>query len=247
MTDKVGLGERQTHLVVWISCVAFSLVPLTDTSYGQDDTLVGTTICNIKSGSKPVLTLLWVLISFDIPLVLSVALMVLMYMRMQIKYWNQTSLNSEKRKSAIQTLKWYPCCMCLCWFPNIIASVLVNSELTSFSNSVLIVNITLSIGCSYGICLAVVFFSHSVESRRKWKKLIFGFSDDGDDFSIADDIEEYEAENDMHDNNEADNRRHDSSNLGQSTKAIYHGASISIRSDGDCNILKSLLDSTSDT
>ena len=201
--NKLLLYEHQMHAICWSITVMLELLPLSTNSYGSDDEVNEELMCYIKGPSY--YASLWICICFTTPLVVCIFFMICCCVRLS-SYYSTSSSNSsntptDRIKSVVSVLKYYPIIMIVCWLPNAVLCSTANLLVTNYSPFTLdSINVTIGIGSLYGFFLTILFFSNSKEARERWYYLIFRYHGHHDTVFI--DHQELESHEDSFRQNE---------------------------------------------
>jgi hypothetical protein len=179
MSGYPFLSLKQMHAICWGMNLLMELLPLTTQAhYGEDDNRDGNTVCYIANGDNKQASRAWEMVTFSLPLIVSMSILFFCNIRICLKYRDQDTrvLNKFPTINSVVGMLWmYPVCMILTWFPHLVISVLFNFGIDlpplAVDPGLLI---TFGWGSLYGVCLAVIFFVKGSEARRRWNELLCG-------------------------------------------------------------------------
>jgi hypothetical protein len=163
---KFGLNKVQMHVVCWLIPLLTTILPLSELSYGTDDQQQGAYWCFLTDGtSKSTLTDIWILVTFDLVLLLALGWVVYYVIRISYKY--RYVQNNAKVTAIVQSLYFYPLSLLLAWLPNLIYFTFIENFSTKTSNFYANSAITI-LSTQNGTFTAVIFFISSKEARSRW-------------------------------------------------------------------------------
>lgn len=179
MNGRPLLSLKQMHALAWSINVLLEVLPLTTQAhYGEDDHRDGNTICYIANGNNRSASRAWEMVTFSLPLIVSMCILFFCNIRICCKYRDQDArvLNKFPTINSVVGMLWlYPVCMIVTWLPHLVISLLFNGGLELPPMAVdpgLLV--TFGWGSLYGVCLAAIFFIKGSEARRRWHDLLCG-------------------------------------------------------------------------
>lgn len=100
--QNLGMSEFRMHLLSWLSCIALELIPLHNAEYGQDDIGSGVAWCsiaNLRSGNIVISSAIWISVTFIVPLILCMTLMIIFYILIKMHYRYSAETINAKEKS----------------------------------------------------------------------------------------------------------------------------------------------------
>lgn len=157
---KLWLRLSQSHLICWSIPLVTTLLPLTDTKFGQDDDLSGHAPC-IYGGSG-VTSNIWTHVTFN---GLAVTCFIIMSLSMISVAWHfkADGIAAHKREYEIyKTTRLYPLGLFITWIPLVILNYFRFGEVSLFFE------IALNIQTQFGTILAIIFYSSSPRVRKAW-------------------------------------------------------------------------------
>ena len=144
------LTNVQMHLICWSVNIMIELIPLSTTNYGGDDYTEGDFSCFFAFADRPKAAILWEIICFIMPLLISSFVLLLLSVRV---YWRVKKIKvSPLITSVVEFMFLYPISMLICWGPSIALSFAffsVNKKPHVGIDTAL--NVALQLGSLYGM------------------------------------------------------------------------------------------------
>lgn len=166
MHGKVEMEELKMHLICWGIPLFTTLLPLSTSTYGNDDDGV----CWLVQRSSDNLrdwTTFWQILTFGVIAFVCTICMVYWGVRMYHKVHSDPAQCSPAVLNAMRTLFIYPIIIVVCWMPQALLNTF-DPDLPADSNKQVGVN---SLAILQGGISAIAFFYNSKETRSNWTNL----------------------------------------------------------------------------
>ncbi len=162
MSGKLSLNIYHLHAIAWGTSLIFECIPLSTNNYGEGDENQGYKPCGIAYGTNPKMTNVWIIATFLSPLIVCLFLMCFFFARLWL--WHRAKEKRDERVvNTIRILALYPISMFVFWVPNVIIALMLNLKYKLDTTALISITVLQAWGGSYGIALAIVFFSQSQE------------------------------------------------------------------------------------
>lgn len=178
--DRKGLEIWQMHTFCWSIDIILLMLPLVDgTAYGLDSEERGSITCYF-AGTEQGRVIRWVFIVYFLPLVICTIIMIYIAysLWMRFRYLDNLATQNDATthiKRLVRTMVMYPIATLITTLPNMLVYIIeqVTPE-GSIKNGYVVSVMCFSWSFSYGIILALIFFTNSQEAKRRWRSLLFG-------------------------------------------------------------------------
>ena len=169
--NKIWLRVRYLHMLCWTIPLILALAPLSTNTYGQDDYLEGSSVCNVGGNSLKAYN--WSLGDTGSEFLLCFVLMMFHVIEIGLFFRKNKELISDSKKSLFCATRLYPLGMLVAWLPFTIVEFYYSSGNYKWRAWELVQLLS----TQYGTFLGLIYFVYSKQARDIWigypRRLLF--------------------------------------------------------------------------
>ena len=174
---KISLKKWHMHLICWGLPLLGAVLPLTTDTYRslpEDDDFCEINPRDAHNSTSRQVNTFWQILTFEIPILLCSALMVLwgvlMYRKMHpAEKDGATAAPNPAVVTALRAMIAYPLILMVCWLPNALQINIAGSDGDADTTPLVVIN---SLSIMQGLFTSTAFFYNSREARNSWYALL---------------------------------------------------------------------------
>lgn len=163
---RLFLTMPNLHAICWLSSIVLVLLPLSSTRYGLNDDVSGEVLCFL-AGREGVF---WILLLYFLTLCTCIGMMVVFLVQIRNHHNAKILETSQREKTLIKSVVWYPVGLITCWFGVIVAAIYYVADPSK--GEITFVEIAEIVATQYGTVRTIIFFSSSKIVRNRWLELM---------------------------------------------------------------------------